>query len=294
LLYSLKCFHHFCQAFHDIYSLLGFVPASTLLVLRPVRHLRRGVHVGVDGIVVALYNTLNVPVLDFNITVTVVPVQSSTVSYTLDDDPPTFSVPILMLLPAITCPLAVAVSATLDLPLFGLPYSDRAVVLQVRRRNSYARTASRMDCRVGSHSAYASGDFFELPVSSAQILIPVYFVCALADSRTKTWLVRYDVVLTLHSYSHFVQGFWCLSDMSNNVVYLVVPVIQTFNVLGSLQLRNVCIFDASHAASPRHPVFPTYHLRLLLRQATQVSRADYTDLRHAGHAYKSDAPCYKR
>ena len=172
----------------------GFVPASTLLVLRPVRHLQRGVHVGVDGIVVALYNTLNVPVLDYNITVKVVPVHSSKVSYTLDDEPPSFSVPILMLLPAITCPLAVAVSATLNLPLFGLPYTDRAVVLQVRRRNSYARTNNRMECRFGSHSAYASGDFFELPVSSVQRVIPVYFVCALADSKTKTWLVSNAVV----------------------------------------------------------------------------------------------------
>jgi len=206
LFYSLYYLHCFYQAF-DISGFLGFVPASTLLVLRPVCHLQRVVHVGVDGIVVALYNTLNVPVLDFNITVTVVPVQSSTVSYTLDDDPPTFSVPILMLLPAITCPLAVAVSATLNLPLFGLPYTDRAVVLQVRRRNSYARTANHMDCRVGSHSAYASGDFFELPVSSGQILIPVYFVCALADSRTRTWLVRYGVVLTLHSTFTFCVGF---------------------------------------------------------------------------------------
>ena len=57
---------------------------------------------------------------DFNITVTVVPVQSSIVSYSLDDEPPTFSVPILMPLPAITCPLAFAVSATLNLPLFDL------------------------------------------------------------------------------------------------------------------------------------------------------------------------------
>ena len=120
MLYSLYYLHCFYQAFHDIYSFLGFVPASTLLVLQPVRHLQRGVHVGVDGMVVVLYNILNVPVLDFNITVTVVPVQSSIVSYSLDDEPPTFSVPILMPLPAITCPLAFAVSATLNLPLFGL------------------------------------------------------------------------------------------------------------------------------------------------------------------------------
>ena len=50
---------------------------------------------------------------------------------------------------------------------------------------------SGLDSLIGELSPYTTGDYFELPVSSIDgfHMTHVTFVCALVDSKTKTWLV---------------------------------------------------------------------------------------------------------
>ena len=48
------------------------------------------------------------------------------------------------------------------------------------------------DVRVGEFSPYSAGDYFELPVRLRRGLLgvaPVYFIGAIRDTRTGTWLV---------------------------------------------------------------------------------------------------------
>ena len=102
-----------------------------------------------------------------------------------------FTVPVIMLAPALVWPVALASTRAQQLPLFGFPFNDRAVVLHVRARYLFSQI-SAIDCLIGELSPYCAGDYFELPVFNVrgeQCLTHITFVCALVDSKTKTWLV---------------------------------------------------------------------------------------------------------
>ena len=101
-----------------------------------------------------------------------------------------FIVPLLMLAPPLVWPVAQLSTRAQHMPVFGLPFHDRAVVLQVRGRYTFS-PRSGLDSLIGEMSPYTTGDYFELPVSGIQgfHMTHVTFVCALIDSSTKTWLV---------------------------------------------------------------------------------------------------------
>jgi len=101
-----------------------------------------------------------------------------------------FSVPLIMLASPLMWPVVHLSTRAQHMPLFGLPFDDRAVVLQVRGRFMFS-PRSGLDSLIGELSPYTTGDYFELPVSSIDgfHMTHVTFVCALVDSKTKTWLV---------------------------------------------------------------------------------------------------------
>ena len=101
-----------------------------------------------------------------------------------------FIVPLLMLAPPLVWPVAQLSTRAQHMPLFGLPFHDRAVVLQVRGRYTFSPRTG-LDSLIGEMSPYTTGDYFELPVSGIHgfHMTHVTFVCALIDSKTKTWLV---------------------------------------------------------------------------------------------------------
>ena len=95
-----------------------------------------------------------------------------------------------MLAPPLAWPVAQLSTRAQHMPLFGLPFHYRAVVLQVRGRYTFS-PRSGLDSLIGEMSPYTTGDYFELPVSGIHgfHMTHVTFVCALIDSKTKTWLV---------------------------------------------------------------------------------------------------------
>ena len=149
------------------------------------------------------------PIINLSTTARVSPAINS---YSLCDTPlasnlSSFTVPIILLAPALVWPVALASTRAQNLPLFGYPFNDRAVVLQVRARYVFSQI-SAIDCLIGEMSPYCAGDYFELPVFNVrgeQCLTQITFVCALVDSKTKTWLVIQFISVStrLISCSHF-------------------------------------------------------------------------------------------
>ena len=101
-----------------------------------------------------------------------------------------FIVPLLMLAPPLVWPVAQLSTRAQHMPLFGLPFHDRAVVLQVRGQYLFS-PRSGLDSLIGEMSPYTIGDHCELTVSSIHgfHMTHVTFVFALIDSKTKTCLV---------------------------------------------------------------------------------------------------------
>ena len=153
-----------------------------------------------------------------------------------DTSPISFSVPVILLSPAMVWPVSHASTRVQHMPLFGYPFNDRHVVLQVRGRYVYSQL-SDIHCIIGEMSPYCAGDYFELPVFNLrgdQCMTNVTFVCALVDSKTKTWLVIH-LTLTTHIIL-CLQSFWSLQRSSTDIVYLVVPLLQTWQTIKSLKL----------------------------------------------------------
>ena len=104
-----------------------------------------------------------------------------------------FRVPFFMLVPPLAWPLSCVISKTCAIPVYGLPYSDTRVALQIRSIHSFSDALISRQHLAGELSSYSAGDFFELPVANALraiILVRVYFLFSAVDTTTGTWLVR--------------------------------------------------------------------------------------------------------
>jgi len=159
-------------------------------VLRSIEHLRRRRSTDNTGLVVRIYAQFSIQEHNYALLVSVLPVLTSTELN--DQQALPFIVPLIMLVPVLTWPLATATSRTTSIPLFGLPYADKRVALQIRSCHSFSTELHSCQYPAGELSSYCAGDFFELPVRNAVrqlMMVRVYFICAVADTTTKTWLV---------------------------------------------------------------------------------------------------------
>ena len=167
---------------------MGTVPEGTLLVLRPIRHLRQVPAEGCDGMVVQLQEAVSTKNSCFEALVPVKhfanwPIQTLNSHVLL--------APFCMLVPLAFWPIAEAKSQGSTVPIFGFPHKTLAFGIQVRRA-SFLASSALQDIRVGECSGYSAGDYFELPVRLRKGLrgvAPVYFSGAIRDCRTRTWLV---------------------------------------------------------------------------------------------------------
>jgi len=192
-------FTHYPRHF-DIYSgNNGVVSRGDLFVLRSVNHLRRRLSADVVGSVVMIYQEFVIPIHNFATFVLVVPADLATSPHEHLSEENPFRVPFFMLVPPLAWPLAHVISKTCAIPVFGLPYSDTRVALQIRSINSFSDALASRHQFAGEMSSYSAGDFFELPVANALraiILVRVYLLFSAVDSTTGTWLVR------VHNLSH--------------------------------------------------------------------------------------------
>ena len=156
--------------------------------MRPMRHLRQMPTEGCDGILVQLEDAVSTVIASLG---TLVPVKHVLNWPIQTQHSQARLAPFCMLVPLVLWPIAEAKSQTSTVPIFGFPHETLAFGIQVRRA-SFVASSGIQDIRVGECSAYSAGDYFELPVRLRKGLLgvaPVYFIGAIRDCRTRTWLV---------------------------------------------------------------------------------------------------------
>ena len=157
-----------------------------------MRHLRQQPAEGCDGLIVALQQS-------FSTSSDVLDSLASVIHLTNWPLEPPISdlvrlVPVCMLVPLLAWPIAEAQSRTTNVPIYGFPHSTSPFGVQIRHRNCNASVSPQTNLRIGESSAFSTGDYFELPVRLRKGLLgvaPIFFIGALRDTRTKTWLVSY-------------------------------------------------------------------------------------------------------
>jgi len=153
-----------------------------------MRHLRHMPTEGCDGMVVQLEEAVSTAITCL---ATLVPLKHVVNWPILAQHSHVRLAPFCMLVPLVLWPIAEAMSQTSTVPIFGFPHATLAFGVQVRRTSCIASSALQ-DIRVGECSGYSAGDYFELPVRLRKGLLgvaPVYFIGAIRDCRTRTWLV---------------------------------------------------------------------------------------------------------
>ena len=157
-----------------------------------MRHLRQLPAEGCDGFIVTLKQSFSTNSNFLDSLVSVVRL----CTWPLESPNPGLVrlVPVCMLVPPFVWPIAEAQSTTTKVPIFGFPHSTSPFGVQIRHRNCYAFVSPITDLCIGESSAFSTGDYFELPVRLRRGFLgvaPVFFIGALRDTRTKTWLVSY-------------------------------------------------------------------------------------------------------
>ena len=261
------------------------------MVLRPLSHLSNPEPLGLGGLVVRLEDDPETDPVDLHCLVNVRCLRLRPLSRSSNPDRQIRQVPLCMLMPPHHWPVGAVTSVALSVPLFGLPYSDGAVALQVRNRGAISSSSGSNTAPLMDGSPYTGGDYFELTVRtplSTLGVVRVVFICAVQDSVTKTWLVR-SAFFNLKSpliirILDTLQNLWCLSaDLSSShYVYLGSTVSTTFSTLRALGLRYPCLYDGSPA---RHGVgaaqLSTHFHRLLLLTTPLCKRSLFPDLKKA-------------
>jgi hypothetical protein len=85
-----------------------------------------------------IYQEFVIPIHNFATFVLVVPADLATSPHEHLSEENPFRVPFFMLVPPLAWPLAHVISKTCAIPVFGLPYSDTRVALQIRSINSFS------------------------------------------------------------------------------------------------------------------------------------------------------------
>ena len=160
-----------------------------------MRHIGHQHPSGFDGLVIRLLDNISTAPFNFYAFVNVTVFQFRPVSFHPTSIDTTYRVPLAMLVPPQMWPLAKIQRSGSQLLLYGLPYSHNALGLQVGERYTLATSARPPNSILRENTPYCAGDYFILPVlhkCGVVHQVPVIFMCVIQDTRTRTWLVRFD------------------------------------------------------------------------------------------------------
>ena len=172
---------------HSLQS--GTLSSGCLQILRPMRHLRNPKPSGFDGLVVRLLDSIDPHATTLDLIVSVRVVQYRPLCRQSNTDLATYLVPLRMLVSPHMWPIGYSQSVYSRKLLYGLPYSDRALGLQVGERYTLASSARPETMTVRENMPYCAGDYFTVPLlMTAGNLesILVAFMCVVQDTDTKT------------------------------------------------------------------------------------------------------------
>ena len=242
-----------------------------------MRHLRQQNPSGFDGLVVRLLDSITLESATLNCVVSVCMVQCRPMSTHSNPDLSIYQVPLIMLVPPHMWPIGYSQSVTGRTLLYGLPYSDRALGLQVGERYTLAPSARLSHLTIRANMPYCAGDYFSLPVLATQgsiKVVDIVFLCVLQDTHTKNWLVSLfclncdiDFCITLV----MSQTVWCPFPTTRNHPYFACTVLTTFTTMSNLSLPVLGLRVASSMSSLKSSELPQ-HLRTILKLTTPVCR----------------------